>query len=762
VADNQEISVKISADVKSLLQGLKDAQEHTETAAAGIKGDLGSLIESFEKFGAASLAIGAVGLAFEGLKEAVGSITEAVKETNELTESVEALNKRTGASFEDIAVYKNALMLTGGTLSDLSGIMNGLQRKMASNPEIFIANKIAANEMDLAHQDLLVTLAKSVKLIASIEEPGRKSEVSIALLGGRALAILPQLEKMSEKIEKMGPGALKELGAHIDQDAIAKLDKFNVETGTLKGELEKMDQQLAESGRSWATLSQKIELAWKNFYKFATERRGPLKTIEEIDKELGFTEAVPLSDAPKYKKDDEKGKEGDGFQGVTEADLAEQKKAQEAAKKAAEDRIAIAKMAQDEIVRSAAMSVQEQIKDDKELVASGQMSYADMVSDVKMAYKHQLDTAIEAMEKERNLLAGKPVEQAAILNKEKELQQKYYADLNDLDRQSAENTRKEKEKAHREEEKALRQQMELAKLAAQDELNLQKTILEEKDRALDQDLAFGRINEAQWVAMKKAGITQELRAQLDALDAEQKAAKDDLVAWTKIQNQKDALTRKAHLDMGKIEADALDRSRARWSSFFSSMTGGFDSAIQGLVKGTMTWGNAFKTVTDQALSGLISFFVQWGIEEATRWATSLAMDKTGNMNEAQSAAALYAVNAMASVAEIPMIGWAMAPGVGEAAYAEGLTMAGLASAEGGWDRVPQDTLAMIHKNEMVLPANLAENIRGMASGGDQKGEKRSVSITIQAMDGQDVHRVLTKHQDSLFRIFREGGRNGRI
>jgi hypothetical protein len=89
-------------------------------------------------------------------------------------------------------------------------------------------------------------------------------------------------------------------------------------------------------------------------------------------------------------------------------------------------------------------------------------------------------------------------------------------------------------------------------------------------------------------------------------------------------------------------------------------------------------------------------------------------------------------------------------------------MAGLASAEGGWDRVPQDTLAMIHKNEMVLPANLAENIRGMASGEDRGGERRSVSITIQAMDGQDVHRVLTKHQDSLFRIFREGGRNGRI
>jgi hypothetical protein len=67
---------------------------------------------------------------------------------------------------------------------------------------------------------------------------------------------------------------------------------------------------------------------------------------------------------------------------------------------------------------------------------------------------------------------------------------------------------------------------------------------------------------------------------------------------------------------------------------------------------------------------------------------------------------------------------------------------------------------------MVLPAHLAERVRNMTGdgegGGAQKGERRSVSITIQAMDGQDVHRVLTKHQDSLFRIFREGGRNGRI
>jgi hypothetical protein len=761
MADNQEIAVKISADVKALLQGLKDAQEHTETAAAGMKGDLGSLIESFEKFGMASLAIGAVGLAFEGLKESFSFVKDAIDETNEMARSFKDLSYQTGINFDELNKLSAAQQLTGGTVQELEGWMKGATRSIKANSDFLIENGVAANKAALMAMPLTDYLQTVMEKAEAIENPMERGVFLQMALGRSGQEAAPQIREMLEQL-KNAPEILERYGRSLDQNSVQQMERAEHAAGKVSIAMEGLKQTLAD------TFGDNLIAARERWTEFLSDWANGVHMIfgdgvnvaaqkqidalkAQIDKaraDIVARGAIPVGgDSGKTKPA--------GKHIKTPEDIA-------AEKKAAEDRIAIAKMAQDEIIRSAEMSVQEQIKDDKELVASGQMSYADMVSDVKMAYKQQLDTAIAAMEKERNLLAGKPVEQAAILNKEKELQQKYYADLNDLDRQSAENARKEKEKAHREEEKALRQQMELAKLAAKDELNLQKTILEEKDRALDQDLAYGRINEAQWVAMKKAGITQELRAQLDALDAEQKAAKDDLVAWTKIQNQKNALTRQAHLDMEKIEADALEKSRARWSSFFSSMTGGFDSAIQGLVKGTMTWGNAFKTVTDQALSGLISFFVQWGIEEATRWATSLALNKTGNVDEAQGAAALYAVNAMASAAEIPMIGWAMAPGVGEAAYAEGLAMAGLASAEGGWDRVPQDTLAMIHKNEMVLPADLAGNIRAMASGGDHESERRNVSITIQAMDGQDVHRVLTKHQDSLFRIFREGGRNGRL
>jgi hypothetical protein len=757
VADDKEVAVKLSADVKSLLQGMKDAQEHTEKAVAGMKGDLGSAVESFEKFGAGALAIGAVGLAFEGMKEAASSIMEAVHATNELTESFESLKKRTGASFEDLTVYKNALMLTGGTMGDLSGILNGLQRKLAASPEIYIANKVAANAVELAHQDLMTTLAKSVHAIASIEEPGRRSEVAIALLGSRALSILPQIMKMNEMIEKEGPAALKKLGAHIDDDAIAKLDKFEIATGTVKLSIEKIDQTLADSGRSWATWSQEIELAWKTFYKFATEKRGPLLSDKELDLELGGKTLKPAVPPAHAEGKSSEGGEGEktGKDGVTPKEL-------EAQKKAAEERRAMRKAVDEDIIRSAAHVVAEQMKDDKELVASGQMTYAELTGDMKDAYKIQLDTAMKALKDEEKLAAGKPAELQAILNKEKELNQKYYADLRELDRQAAENGRKERAQADADAEKARKQNLDLAKIAAADDLNLLKTTLEEKDLALDQALAFGRVNEAQWVAMKKAGITQELRAQLDALDQEQKAAENDLVAWKKIQAQKDALNRKAYLDLNKLDTDLVNKSKARWNGFFGSMTGGWNNAIQGLVNGTMTWGNAFKTVTDQALSGIISFFVQWAEEEAIKWATSMAMGETGRVAEATGAAAVYAVNAMGSVAAIPFYGWAMAPAVGAQAYGAGLAMAGLASAAGGWDRVPADQVAQIHKNEMILPAPLAEGIRQNLGDGSRSGGGSVVHHHWNVLDGQDVKRVLTRHQDALFGVIREGGKNRRI
>ncbi|WP_243301267.1 hypothetical protein [Geothrix oryzisoli] len=761
MADDKEVAVKLSADVKSLLQGMKDAQEHTETAVSGMKGDLGSAIESFEKFGASAIAIGVVGLAFEALKESASFIKDSINETNELARTYKDLAYQTGESFESLNRLNTAQSLTGGSAQELEGWMKGATKSIRSNSEFLVANGIAANNAALMAMPFVDYLKAVMQKAETLESPMERGVFLQKALGRAGQEAAPQIREMLEQL-KDAPEVLARYGRAIGEDNVVQMERAEKASGKVtvswRGLKQTMSEtfgdNLVEFNENWAHFLGTWAMGVNELHGGDGPNTIMLRQIEQIkadiakgNAEIRAMGAAPVAHLPGGEGGHENPKKGGHLIDP------------EAQKKAAEELRAMRKAVDEDIIRSAAHVVAEQMKDDKELVASGQMTYAELVGDMKDAYKVQLDTAMKALKDEEKLAAGKPAELQAVLNKEKELNQKYYADLRELDRQAAENTRKERAQADADAEKARKQNLELARIAAGDELNLLKFSIEEQEQALDQQLIAGRINEAQWVAMRKAGITQELRAQLDALDQEQKAAEGDLVHWKKIQAQKDALNRKAYADLAKLDTDLVAKSRARWDGFFRSMTGGFNNSIQGLINGTITWGQAFQNVTAQALNGIISFFVQWGEEEAIKWATSMAMGETGRVAEATGAAAVYAVNAMGSVAAIPFYGWAMAPAVGAEAYGAGLAMAGLASAEGGWDRVPADQVAQIHKNEMILPAHIAEPVRQMAERG---GGGSVVHHHWNVLDGQDVKRVLSRHQDVLFGVIREGGKNRRI
>jgi hypothetical protein len=51
-----------------------------------------------------------------------------------------------------------------------------------------------------------------------------------------------------------------------------------------------------------------------------------------------------------------------------------------------------------------------------------------------------------------------------------------------------------------------------------------------------------------------------------------------------------------------------------------------------------------------------------------------------------------------------------------------MAFAPMASAAGGWERVPADQMAMIHKNEQVLPASYAEGLRNLVKNGGGGGD----------------------------------------
>ncbi|MBI1751869.1 MAG: hypothetical protein HY014_05410 [Acidobacteria bacterium] len=762
MSDN-EVNVKISADIKSFLQGMKEASENVEKSTAAIKGDLGSMIESFEHLGFASLAIGVVGLAFEGLKESAEFIKESIEETHELARSFKDLAYQTGISHEELNNLNTAQTLEGGTIQELEGWMKGATKAIKANADMLVENGIAASKAELMAMPFTDYLKKVMAAAESIHDPMRRGIFLQEALGRAGMEAAPQIREMLEQLE-VAPETLRRYGRAIGQDNVEDMERFEHATGKVKIATQGLKQTLAE------TFGDNLVTAKERWADFVSNWSAGLHELLGDGPNVAIRKQIEA-----MKKEIAKGQEEIRAMGGVAPEMpGEQGHEQEVgkkihineeindAKKAAADRLAIRRLTDGAIIRSAEYVFQEQVKNDKELVASSAMTQAEMEADLRRAAKERLDTVMSALKDEEKANARMPVELKATLDKEKQAQEQYSASMLELGRQTSEQARKDKEKTDAEAEKARKQNLELAKRGAQDKLNLVHSELEAKERVLDQDLAFGRINEDQWVAMRKAGVAQELKAQLDALNTEQKAAEGDLVHWTKIENQKSALRRKADGDIQKLDIEAVNRSKTRWDGFFSSMTGGWESAVKGLIHGTLTWGDAFKEVLNQGLDGLISFFVRWGEEEAIKWATSEAMGRTGRTEEATGAAAVYAINAMASVAAIPFWGWAAAPGVGAEAYGAGLAFAGLASAEGGWERVPSDQVAQLHKNEQVLPASYAEGLRSLVAShqtgeGQQSGGETHVHFHGTLIDST----FWQKHQGPIIQTVQDAIRNRR-
>ena len=85
------------------------------------------------------------------------------------------------------------------------------------------------------------------------------------------------------------------------------------------------------------------------------------------------------------------------------------------------------------------------------------------------------------------------------------------------------------------------------------------------------------------------------------------------------------------------------------------------------------------------------------------------------------------------------------------------------SAAGGW-MVPSTSLAMLHANEMVLPANISQGLQSMiaggGSGGGAAGGGANVMFNVSAMDSQSVAKFFQSNGSVLVAAINRAMRNG--
>lgn len=211
----------------------------------------------------------------------------------------------------------------------------------------------------------------------------------------------------------------------------------------------------------------------------------------------------------------------------------------------------------------------------------------------------------------------------------------------------------------------------------------------------------------------------------------------------------------------KSQNEVLNKLIQQWKGFSDGIARSFTTAIESIFNRTQTFGQAMRSLFTSVFDQIISKLAQWAAEWVEKLIITKIANQTAAVSQVSSNAGVAASAAMGSVAAIPFVGWAMAPEVGASTFAEAMAFMPSAAAAGGYD-IPSgvNPVTQLHQSEMVLPATLADGIRGMVAGGGGRGGGE-VHIHAQSLDSGTVNRMLVDKKGVIAKALREHVRGRR-
>jgi hypothetical protein len=311
-------------------------------------------------------------------------------------------------------------------------------------------------------------------------------------------------------------------------------------------------------------------------------------------------------------------------------------------------------------------------------------------------------------------------------------------------------------------------------------------------KELNLQLKAHEITEGEKIAFTQAAYAREKAITLEALQSELKLedmkARDRQRIGHEIETAERAFAQRTR----ETQLQAADATQRAWNDATRQIGSAFDEQIGGLLKGTTSWADAARNVLTGLTENILKFFVNWGVQDAANFAKHAAINagwlasdtatqsaatashvagaaaqKAVDASTVQSDAARAAAGAYAAVAGVPLIGPVLAPAAAAAAYAG--TLAFSSFDIGAWS-IPSDQLAMVHRNELVMPAAEAGAFRSMlsssASGGGVGQGGPNVSITpqthihVNAVDGTSVGNFFRGNQREMMRAVNQAVRDG--
>lgn len=297
----------------------------------------------------------------------------------------------------------------------------------------------------------------------------------------------------------------------------------------------------------------------------------------------------------------------------------------------------------------------------------------------------------------------------------------------------------------------------------------------------------GQISEAQEILALQDLERKKFEIEADGLRERAKLYPEGSREREQLMNQLEIAEKRHGLNLMKINSGTTKAVARDWSSAFDSIADSLGQGVQAMNRGTLTWRNTISHVAQQVYGLYTQMFrrvvtahlsgeqaktagtvtasgIREGVEKGSML-KSIALTVWGALKKIAVMAYEAAAAAYNATVGIPYVGPVLAPIAAAASFAAvGMYGAAVASAAGGWEMVDRDQLAMVHKREMILPADLADRVRGITDPGIAAGGG-AIALTINAIDAKSVRRLFRENGSALvtaahtqLRNFNRGGR----
>ncbi len=265
--------------------------------------------------------------------------------------------------------------------------------------------------------------------------------------------------------------------------------------------------------------------------------------------------------------------------------------------------------------------------------------------------------------------------------------------------------------------------------------------------------------------LRRAGDASAQAAQ--AIRDQFRAATQDIDAGIRQQLANEIRARQQHsTEIQRLTATTVRDQSQQWNSVFSGINRGFASTVTSMSTSARTLQQTLGRILEQILTDFLRMLERmverWVAEHLFMQIFGIGSHKASAAASIGSSAAEGGAAAYASAAAIPVVGWSIAPAIAADAYANILGFEALnAFAAGGI--VPDDALAFVHKNEMVLPANLSAGISQMIGAGESDGARNlHVHFSVSATDSKSFEGRLHEHADALVGLIKRAWRHGKF